>query len=382
MAYCKSVSRAIVAVILTVGALGGSAEAQLIRAPLDSGFVRTSSIVMSVDEMLGFQKARVAGEPILGPGFPGLWIAEVQFKPVRYRRMDVIDPKTKQKKTELVWYMIYRVIPRDYTELAGDGRDDLITKLSDPDIIPQNSVDPLNRFPVLIPRFILRTDDAGAQQEYTDEVNIQIQRNILTREIRNRTANVRLLNSVQAIVEIDPALSDGGQDGNSVGLVSVDDPDQLGKALYGVAVWRNVDPRTDYFTVTMTGFSNAYRISTNAAGETVVEHKVIEQKFGRPGDEFNQHEKEFRLIDEAKMLPSGDIIVNTESSNTVYRVGRPAPEFVSRLRTQFEAKVAAGEEPEQKWPNWQYQERKNVQITVPEYDQILRNAKNTTVPAQ
>ena len=88
---------------------GEQAAAQLIRAPLDTGFVRTSSIAMSVDEMLGSQKARPTGEPILGPGYPALWIAEVQYKPVRHLFMNVTDPVTRETKRELVWYMIYRV---------------------------------------------------------------------------------------------------------------------------------------------------------------------------------------------------------------------------------------------------------------------------------
>jgi hypothetical protein len=259
------------------------ASAQLIRAPLDTGFVRTSSIAMSVDEMLGSQKARPAGEPILGPGYPALWIAEVQYKPVRHLFMNVTDPVTRQTKRELVWYMIYRVIQRDYTELAGDSRDSLLTKLQNPDLKPDNATDSPEGSPLLVPRFVLRSDDAGEQHFYPDEVNLQIQRSVFMREFRGRSANLRLLNSVQAVTEV-------------MAPVSVNDPDPLQNAVYGVAVWRNVDPKIDYLTIIMSGFSNAYRISQNDAGETIFEHKVIEQKFGRPGDIFNQQESEFRVL--------------------------------------------------------------------------------------
>jgi len=273
-------------VLLMVAVLSVCAEqvsAQLIRAPLDTGFVRTSSIAMSVDEMLGSQKARLAGEPILGPGYPALWIAEVQYKPVRHLFMNVTDPVSRETKRELVWYMIYRVIPRDYTELAGDSRDSLLTKLQNPNLKPDNTIDSPEGFPIQVPRFVLRTDDEGDQKFYADEVNLQIQRSVFMREFKERSADLRLLNSVQAIFEVtDP--------------VSVNDPDPLEKAVYGVAVWRNVDPKIDYLTVIMSGFSNAYRISTNGAGETVFEHKVIEQKFGRPGDIYNQQESEFRVL--------------------------------------------------------------------------------------
>ena len=140
MAVKKLLSRA--AIFLLVGQLAGTATAQLIRAPLDTGFARTSSIAMSVDEMLGSQKVRPAGEAILGPGYPDLWIAEVQYKPVRYRRMQITDPETGERKTELIWYMVYRVIPRDYTELAGDdGQTDLLKKLSS---LMANSYNPVS----------------------------------------------------------------------------------------------------------------------------------------------------------------------------------------------------------------------------------------------
>jgi hypothetical protein len=259
------------------------ASAQLIRAPLDTGFVRTSSISMTVDEMLGSQKARLAGEPILGPGYPALWIAEVQYKPVRHLFMNVTDPVTRETKRELVWYMIYRVLPRDYTELAGDSRDSLLDKLQNPDLKPDNTVDSPEGFPLQVPRFVLRGDDAGEQQFYADEVNLQIQRSVFRREFKERSAELRLLNSVQAITEvIDP--------------VSVTDPNPLQNAVYGVAVWRNVDPKIDYLTVIMSGFSNAYRITQNDVGETIFEQKVIEQKFGRPGDIYNQQESEFRVL--------------------------------------------------------------------------------------
>jgi hypothetical protein len=259
------------------------ASAQLIRAPLDTGFVRTSSISMTVDEMLGSQKSRLAGEPILGPGYPALWIAEVQYKPVRHLFMNVTDPATRQTKRELVWYMIYRVIPRDYTELAGDSRDSLLDKLQSPNLKPDNTIDNPEGFPLQVPRFVLRGDDDGEQQFYQDEVNLQIQGSVFVREFKERSADLRLLNSVQAISEV-------------INPVSVTDPNPLQSAAYGVAVWRNVDPKIDYLTVIMSGFSNAYRISQNDAGETIFEHKVIEQKFGRPGDIYNQQESEFRVV--------------------------------------------------------------------------------------
>ncbi|MEZ6130954.1 MAG: hypothetical protein R3C59_19975 [Planctomycetaceae bacterium] len=340
-----------------------TSSAQLIRAPLDSGFARGSSIAVTVDEMLGPQKSRSADEPILGPGYPSLWIAEVQFKPVRNRLMEVVDPITRKSEEELVWYMVYRIIPRDYTELAGDSRDDLLTKLRDPNLVPQNRIDEIQGYPLQLPRFVLRTDDDGNNTECVDEVNHQVQRAVFEREFQSRAAHLRLLSSTDAITEVlDP--------------VSVNDPDQLANAIYGVAIWRNVDPSTDYFTITMSGFSNAYRIYRNDNDEMVVEQKVIEQRFGRPGDEFEQRESEFRLMDSARLAANGDVIVVMDGTVSRFSEDDPAPAFVDQVRTEL--KQQRQESPdsaaELTWPKWKYQARP-AQISVPKFEQILRNPR-------
>jgi len=272
-----------------------SADAQLIRAPLDQGFARTSSISMTVDEMLGPQKVRPADQPIVGPGYPALWIAEVQYKPVRFVRIEVTDPATGERKPELVWYMIYRSIFRDYTELAGENQADLMLKLEDPDLQPSNDIESASSMPLQIPRFVLETNDEGTAKSYRDEVNLQIRQSIFDREFKSRAPGTELRSSIGAIVEVDPD-----------NWVSVDDANPLDNAVYGVAIWRNVDQTTDYFTIRMHGFCNAYRITP----EGVVERKVIEQKFGRPGDEYDQDEAEFRVLGDPvwKYVPTNSTI--------------------------------------------------------------------------
>lgn len=335
-----------------------SANAQLIKGPLDRGFSRTSSVTITVDELLGARKPRPAGTPLLGPGYPDLWMAEVQYKPIRYRRMQIEDPKSGQTRTELVWYLIYRVIPRDITELAGDNRDNLIAQMEGTGFKPVNTVD-ASLYPSLqVPRFILRTDDREDSPEYIDEVNLQVQRQVLKREFK-KTPNLKLLNSVEGIREM-------------TDYVSILDADQLSNALYGVAVWRNVDPTTDFVTVRMMGFCNGYRITSGDDGNLVVERKEIEQRFARPGDEFDQQETEFRVIDQVRLQPNGDLVMFADEVVSTYRPGREAPAFVAKLRTDLEARIAAGKDPEIKWPFWSYRARKAT-ITVPNFERILRN---------
>jgi hypothetical protein len=267
------------------------AYSQTIQAKLDRGFARTSSIVASVQEMLGTQLDRKDDEPILGPGFPALWMAEIQYKPVRLLRMPVTDPATGNTSPELVWYMIYRVIPRDYTDLAGspEAKAKLLKRLRDEAVAPRNDADAIRADSLLMPRFVLQTTDEGAQHQYVDEINHQIQRAVFEREFRREAADLKLLNSVAAISAV------GAQ-------VAADDPEALSHALYGVAIWRNVDAETDFFRVVMSGFTNAYRLTATEDGKIQVEDRCIVQEFGRPGDRFAQSEREFRVEGEPKWV--------------------------------------------------------------------------------
>lgn len=300
-----------------------TALSQQISAPLDSGFARTSSIAMSVDEMLGSRKVRALTEPILGPGYPELWIGEVQYKPVRLMRLEIRDPQTGVVQKELVRYMVYRMILRDPTELAGAEKAELRRKLEDPTVDPENTLDPEVTLPLQLPRFILKTEDNGQSELYVDEINLGIQKAVFEREFGRRGLTLKMLNSAEAIAEIGEP-------------VPGDDKDALSKAVYGVAVWRNVDPKADFFSVIMSGFSNAYRISTDENGNRIVEEKVIVQRFARPGDEFQQDEQEFR--------------------------------FINDLDTDGDGKIDV------RYPNWQYRVR-DAKLNIDHMDTVLRNAK-------
>ena len=83
------------------------------------------------------------------------------------------------------------------------------------------------------------------------------------------------------------------------------------KSVWGVATWQSgfqsgdmVDPRTDYFSVYVTGLSNAYRFAdpagTYKAGDPPATGRLYRQKtlqlnFWRPSDEFSEAETEIYL---------------------------------------------------------------------------------------
>ena len=74
-------------------------------------------------------------------------------------RLDIRDPKTGVVQKELVRYMVYRMILRDPTELAGAETAELRRKLADPNLDPANTLDPEVTKPLQMPRFILKTED-------------------------------------------------------------------------------------------------------------------------------------------------------------------------------------------------------------------------------
>jgi len=211
-------------------------------------------------------------------------MGEVQFKPVRMLRISVTDPSTGRSVPKLVWYLVYRVIPRDYSELAGDDQNELRRQLHDEATDPQNDVETVRAPKLMMPRFVLEVNDQGSEARYVDQPSPEIQQAIMRREFRGDAARLPVFNSVDGIMEVPEP-------------VSIDDPDQLAKAVYGVAIWSDVDPDTDYFKVEMTGFTNAYRLPPGQ-GDTSVEEKIFVQYFGRPGDSIDPNEAEFRFDDE------------------------------------------------------------------------------------
>ena len=82
----------------------------------------------------------------------------------------------------------------------------------------------------------------------------------------------------------------------------------VGKTVWGIVTWENVDPRTKWFSIYVEGLTNAYKW-TDAAGQFTrddfgkpskigkgrrLERKILKLNFYRPGDEYNVNEKQIR----------------------------------------------------------------------------------------
>ena len=163
-----------------------------------------------------------------------LWVLEVQFKSLRMRDVELPDPKTGEKRKERIIYFMYRA----FNPGIGETKD-------------QSDTDPLNRFdteveaPQFVPEFTLVTNDNDQQKIYDDVILPAAQKVILGREHNTLPAGVVVKNTVQAVGPVLPVTP------------AVPNPKD---AVYGVAMWRGVDPEADYFTIMLSGFSNGYKL--------------------------------------------------------------------------------------------------------------------------
>lgn len=159
---------------------------------------------------------------------PDLWIHEVRFKTMRMIEVEATDPKTGTKRPELFYYLVYNAINREI-ESRQDDTDTVPVNPYDKDPVPN----------VFVPKFTLVTSDNGVRTVVEDAIVPEAQAAIERRE------GVKLLNSVQAVRRVTD--------------VAAADDDQA-EGFNGVVIFRGVTAVTDYFTVFMTGFSNGYKL--------------------------------------------------------------------------------------------------------------------------
>ncbi|MBI1314057.1 hypothetical protein GC176_22405 [bacterium] len=284
---------------------------------------------------------------------PDLWIHEVRFKTMRMIETEVTDPKTGTKRPELFYYLVYNAVNREI-ESRTDNTDTVPVNPYDKDPVPN----------LFVPKFTLVSTDNGVRRVVEDAVVPEAQAAIERRE------GLKLVNSVQAVRRVtDAAPSD----------------DDQAEGFNGVVIFRGVDPATDYFTVFLTGFSNGYklvkgpvtydelkqlaeskRLAVNdqiwdgtaegdwraaaqvgdlfsknelpppnaAAGQwfytqapdradenVTTWRKTLVQKYWRPGDEFQQNEREIRAQGEPRWIYRPEDVV-TGTAAAVETAGR------------------------------------------------------------
>lgn len=190
-----------------------------------------------------------------------VWSLEFKFKPMRMIPVD-IPQKSGKMRRKLIWYLVYSVTNTGKTlhpEKVGD--DHYTVKTVQTDI----------RF---VPEFLLVSHETN--QVFQDRVIPIAIAKIRLREDPQR----RFYNSAEMIRTI-----------------------KVGETVWGVATWEDVDRKIDRFSVYIKGLTNAYRWTDDQAAYKKggalsgrhVKVKTLKLNFWRPGDEFYEHEGEFRF---------------------------------------------------------------------------------------
>ncbi len=202
----------------------------------------------------------------------GVWCLELSFKPMRMITVDVPQPTGKYEKT-LVWYMVYRVRNLG-RHLAPQARPDQFGHES----FTTQAVNHEVRF---FPSFVLESYAEGREPKgYLDRLIP-----VAIPAIREREdPAIPLLNSVEITQRPIP--------------VSQEREDH---SVWGVATWTDIDLKTDFFSVFVSGLTNAYQFddpegafTAGAAPGTgrVFRTRQLRLNFWRPGDEVDPNENE------------------------------------------------------------------------------------------
>lgn len=173
-----------------------------------------------------------------------IWNLEFSFKPVRFLWTDVPDESGKVER-KLIWYLVYRI------RNPGDA--------------------PVDFVPYFVLETRIKKDDPP--RFYPDRLVPVAVPLVQRREDPRR----RLLDTVEIAGPIEPSADD-----------------EAG-SVWGVAMWTDIDPRTDYFSIYVNGLTNAYRWQDHEDGERTFTRKLLKLNFWRPGDEYDEDEKEIRV---------------------------------------------------------------------------------------
>ncbi len=203
-----------------------------------------------------------------------IWCLEFAFKPPRLIDVDVPASESRLQRKRM-WYLVYRV-------RNTGGRRTVIDK-DDPTKRTIESFETPVRF---LPQFVLES-----REGLTESEGETAYRSYLDRVIPNAMGPIRRRE--------DPAreLFD------SASMAASDIPP--GGERWGVAVWEDVDPRINFFTVSVRGLTNAIRwrpqagatFARNLPPAAEMEHaaEALQLDFWRPGDDRDEIDQEMHV---------------------------------------------------------------------------------------
>jgi len=181
-----------------------------------------------------------------------LWVLDFKFKDPRLIKVDV--PGRGQK---VCWYLWYQVINK-----TGEPR-------------------------TFIPDFELVTHDTN--KVFSDQVMPRVQEEI--RKVEDPTDYYKIKNSVTIAAEPIPVSGENATP----------------RPVTGVAIWDNVDPDSNSYSIFVAGLSNGWSVTdpVQKDGAPVVRRKTLQLNFKRLGDRYYQKSEEIHFQPPARWIYRG-----------------------------------------------------------------------------
>jgi hypothetical protein len=231
-----------------------------------------------------------------------IWGLEFTFKPFRMLEVDLPQASGKMQRKTL-WYMVYRVRYLG-AEVHFEKQREEIEAISDGDrYVRFRNTKKDTAFRYFMPYFTLRSHVFA--KEYLDLV------------IPAATDDIAAVEKVGA-----PIL-------NSIEMANTKlmrEDAETGKGVWGVVVWEDVDPRTNFFSIYIQGLTNAYRYNDTASSDLSIndpiasgrefEVNTLQLNFYRPGDTVDlvQDTVYYGL---PNALPRPEIVYSLEQGDTL-----------------------------------------------------------------
>ncbi|MEC9095910.1 MAG: LysM peptidoglycan-binding domain-containing protein [Planctomycetota bacterium] len=232
-----------------------------------------------------------------------VWGLEFTFKPFRMVDVDVPQASGKmQRKT--IWYMVYRVryLGEEVHFQSQPESPPLSKRPIDSRYTLFNNIRKDAQFRYFIPYFTLRSH--LQDKEYLDRLIPSA------------------IDEIAAIEKVPGPLLNSVQMANT--KIDLEDAES-GKGVWGVVMWEDVDPRTNFFSLYVQGLTNAYRYEDTAeapqvgdeiAAGRVIELKTLQLNFYRPGDTI-ELTKDSIFYGLPNAVPRPEIIYTTESGDNL-----------------------------------------------------------------
>jgi hypothetical protein len=212
----------------------------------------------------------------------GIWCLEFAFKPPRIIDVDVPTTELRMQRKR-VWYLVYRV--RNVPATDGDSASGRKTTI-DPEDPTRRKVETFDGPIRFLPHFVLESTEGLAEHEGETAYRAYLDRVVPTAmdpiRRRERLPGDLYDSASMAAADIAP-----------------------GEERWGVAIWQDIDPRIDFFTITVRGLTNAIRWRERPGAQfrgdgtpgSEMEHALesLQLDFWRPGDDRDEVEEEMSV---------------------------------------------------------------------------------------